>query len=314
MNNWLCVYILLSWTNCVFSQQFPAASDNIDYLVTSSKDASKSIGDDDHQQVIFFLIPEKYDQAFYIKIFDPEISGAADEIKGTFNSTTSFTVFGGEGSHSEKKSRSVDPNGNTIGNLIERVEFGRDTKYDQKWYSLGPFNPKKGEFSSDFGGYIFKLIVSGDKGDDVNLYRLFLSAQEDNNVKIPGGNLFTYEYSFRLKSNAKTVAHVYPYIDDKVVSITQYNFDFDFDGGMFIYSLKKKGEAMRNSGDGEWKNSAHGLHYSEKNKCLDIQIIKKGNWHNDMVMYIYNQYNEAVPFLASPIGSTGPQFGFDEQK
>lgn len=314
MNNWWKIVLIVVWTSCTYAQQFPASSDNIDYLVTSSTGAANSIGDDDHQQVIFFLIPEKYNQSFYIKIFDPEISGVADERKGSFNSTTSFTLFGGEGAHSDKASRSVNPSDKDAGSFIERVEFGNDTKYDQKWYSLGPFNPKKGEFSNDFGGYIFKLVITGESGDDVNLYRLFLSAQEDNNVAIPGGNLFTYEYSFRLKSSAKTVAHVYPYIDNKVVSITQHNFDFDADGGMFIYSVKKKGETMRYSGDGEWKNSVHGLHYSEKMKCLDIQIVKKGNWHNDLVMYIYNQYNEAVPFLASPIGNTGPQFGFDEQK
>ena len=49
--------ILVSSFFCCLGQRVPNESENIDYLVTFGKDAPPNTGDDDHVQIIFFVVP-----------------------------------------------------------------------------------------------------------------------------------------------------------------------------------------------------------------------------------------------------------------
>ena len=91
--------------------------------------------------------------------------------------------------------------------------------YDKNWYTFGPFNPSEGEFVDQWEGYVFKVIAEGVTGDDGNLYRYYLSTNADKNVPIEGGNAFAYEYSCRMYDDPGEVSHIYPYIDDRTVSV-----------------------------------------------------------------------------------------------
>lgn len=284
------------------AQMIPSKGENIDFLVTSGMNAEKSIGDDDHQQVLYFLIPESAENAFYIRVFDPEISGENDEVKGVPNTKTEFKIYGGNGTHSALDARNINYVENISGSILYEKTFGNQQEYDNQWYSFGPLNPKEGELDPTFKGYIFKVVINGLSGDDVNLYRCAVSTSNSTNLDLPGANAFTYEYSVRLKSKKAEIAHFYPYIDNQVISIKQFNFDFDNDGKIRLFSKVKKGEILNASGNGNWTNSKHAIDNLEKGKCLDLQVIKKGNWHNDMVVYIVNQYNVPVPFFAVPLG------------
>lgn len=298
-----------------FSQLFPGEGDNIDYLVTSGKNALKSAGDDDHQQIIFFLLPKNHTGSFYIRIYDPETSGAIDEKVDSLDTKTRFTVYGGKGNHSDSVSRSVSYQKRISGVELKKRTFGATSTYQKKWFTFGPFNPKKGEFDKTFNGYVFKLVIEGISGDDVNLYKLGLSSSNQKNIAITGANIFTYEYSFRLKSESASIAHLYPYMDKSIVSIKQFNFDADSDAVFRLFSSQKKGELAKSSGNGNWVSSKHYIKSAEKGKCLDLQLKKKAAWHNDIVVYVLNQYNQAVPFFASPIGgAVKPKFKFNSDK
>ncbi len=307
------IFLIMCAQPCV-GQLFPGKGDNIDYLVTSGKDAGLKIGDDDHQQTIFFLVPTRNDAPVYVRIFDPGFNQQVDEINGTMNSETSYQLYGGAGCLSDSASRSVRSNQKHSGVFIDEKTFGSDPTWTKKWYSFGPINPKKGEFNPIFGGYVFKLVIDGIEGDDVNLYKVALSTSPETNIPLPGGNLFTYEYSFRLKSKGGSLAHVYPYMDQDIVSIKQFNFDSDNDVQLSFYSVVKKGDKAPASANGVWANSMHQIRKEEKKKCLDLQLKKRASWHNDMVMYILNQYGEAVPFFAAPIGDIRPKFSFERVK
>ena len=73
--------------------------------------------------------------------------------------------------------------------------------------------------AEQYGGYVIKVIAEGKAGDDGNLYRYFMSTSGTQNIPIEGGNAFTYEYSFRLSDNPKDISHIYPFVDDRVISI-----------------------------------------------------------------------------------------------
>jgi len=303
----LGVLLLSLFLTVVYSaQQVPAKVENIPFLVTFGNHADKSFGDDDFTQTFFFTVPKTYSKPFYIRVFDPDVSGKHDELKGSANTTTKFSVYGGKGCVSNKDARSIDPKGNyKSGNLLATKSFGSNSSYDDKYYTFGPFNPADGELSTQYYGYVFKIIAEGISGDDGNLYQYFLSASPSQNIPLEGANAFTFEYSFRLHANTKQVAHIYPYVDDKVVSVKQSNFDWDADGKIKLYSISMIGKELEVSGDNSWSESVYLVHLSEKGTSLDIQFQKstsKKIANNNVVFYITNQYDEALPFFTSPIG------------
>lgn len=305
MKKCIIVCLVLLNTCCInqtLAQSIPAINENIPFLVTFGKDAKIAWGDDDFNQILFFSIPKEQKTPFYIRIFDPNVGGKHDENRQGFNTKTKFSLYGA-GCFSNKDEENKDPIGNyKKGNLISSKEFGSEPVFDDKWYSIGPINPLEGELIPDLGGYIFKLVVDGTSGDDGNLYRLFMSVSNTENKAVEGGNAFLYEYSFRLNST-KQISHLYPYIDDRTISITQENFDFDNDAYIKIISMSHPGLKVKTSNDAEWVSSDHEMKEIDKKTCLDVQIVKTGNQdNNNAVFSIKNNFGKYMQFHSIPIG------------
>jgi hypothetical protein len=300
------IIIWSSLTGILNAQPVPAADENIPFLVTFGKDAGTKWGDDDFVQTFFFSIPKDFKTPFYIRVFDPECGGKHDENNGGFTTMTRYSIYGGAGCITTDDARAVDPKGNfKSGNQLATKTFGADLKYDNGWYTFGPFNPAEGELATKYGGYIFKLICEGIKGDDGNLYRYHMSTSADKNVSVEGGNAFTFEYTFRLHTDGNQTSHIYPYIDDKVISISQYNFDWDDDGYIKLVSVSNPGEYLKTSIENAWAESKYFIKASERGKSLDIQFKKdnKANINNNNVVFsVRNQYGESLPFFTVPIG------------
>jgi hypothetical protein len=288
---------------------FPSPEENIPFLVTFSKQAEKSWGDDDNIQIYFISIPKSRIDPVYIRIFDPEIGGKHDESRSGFNSKTKFTILGGKGCFSDPDAKKQDPSGNfKSGIQLGTKTFGAEGDYDNAWYSFGPYNPTEGEYSADFGTYIIKVVVEGMDGDDGNLYRIDVSSDKKESTLIEGVNSFTYEYCFRTNDAVSSVSHLYPFVSPGVISIRVNTFDYDDEGIVKIVSAAKKGEVVNASGDGKWNVSQHKTVSSEISTSLDVQFIKsKTVNNNNLAVYITDQYGELLPFYASPIGGI-PKF------
>src|ERR1700741_4227744 len=221
------VLVLLLTFNSLISQIMPSTEENIPYLVTFSKNADKTWGDDDNIQIYFFTIPQEIKTPFFIRIFDANNGGKFDENRGGFNSKTKFSLYGGKGAHSDKAAQKTDPAGNyNSGSLINTKTFGDDAAFDDNWYTFGPINPLEGELQTELNGYVFKLVVEGLEGDDGNLYRLSLSSSKDDNVKVDGGNIFTYEYCFRSYDKEFTLCHLYPFVSKGITSVHVSVYDY----------------------------------------------------------------------------------------
>ncbi len=285
------------------AQQVPNEIENIEFLVTFGKQTPISWGDDDYTQTFFFIVPYAFKEPVYIRVFDPDVGGKHDEKKDNFNSLSKFSIYGGKGAHTNPDAREIDPIGNyKSGTLLATKTFRDEERYDDKWYTFGPFNPSQGENDSSVKGYVFKVICEGVRGDDGNLYQYFFSLDANTNIEVEGANAFTYEYSFRLPKDKAIISHIYPFIEDDVVSVTQHNFDFDYDGDIVLYSVAKNRHKMKRSANLRWATSKHIITEEEKNTTIDIQIIKQGRTNNDMVFYLRNQYDRAIPFFTLPIG------------
>jgi hypothetical protein len=273
--------------------------------MTFGNKAQTSWGDDDFVQIFFFLVPEKFNKPIFIRVFDPDCGGTIDEQNDTWDTETSFSVFGGKKCWSDEAAQSPDPVGNyKSGNLLATKTFGVNPKYDNNWYTFGPFNPTEGEYVQKFAGYIFKVVAEGISGNDGNMYRYFMTTDQNSNKPIEGGNAFAYEYSFRMWDDPSQVSHIYPYIDDRTISVKQSNFDWDNDGFIRIVSVARKGQFEKVSNEDNWVETEFKIIPEEKNTSLDIQMIKKkpAIKNNNVVIYVRNQYGELLPFYTTPIG------------
>ena len=120
---------------------------------------------------------------------------------------------------------------------------------------------------------MIKIIAQGISGDDGNLYRYFLSTDPNDNKEVEGGNIFTYEYTFRLANDQKQISQIYPFVDDKTISIEVSNFDWDNDGIIRLISVAKNGVLCDISGEDNWVRREFPIIEEEKNTTVEIQFV-----------------------------------------
>ena len=302
----LLVLILLINQATAYSQSAPASDENIPYLVTFGANSKTSWGDDDFCQIFFFKVPATQTDPIYIRVYDPDTGGDLDEAKGDFNTKVRFSVYGGTGCWSDKDAQGTSPTGNyKSGVLLSTRSFGADPQYNGKYYTFGPFNPYEGEYVDEMDGRVFKVIAQGESGDDGNLYRYFLSVDPDENKMVEGGNVFTYKYHFRLSNDPRQISQIYPYVDDKTISVEILNFDWDNDGTIKIISVAKNGISCDISGEDNWVKSKFPIVDEEKNTSIEIQFVKNQNvkiLNNNVEIIVRNQYGVSLPFFVLPIG------------
>lgn len=301
----IAVFVLVSFQ--LKGQPVPATDENIPYLMTFGGDAKTSWGDDDFIQIFFCVVPTSYASPFYIRIFDPETGGSLDEVNGSYNTITDFSVYGGQGCWSDTAAQSITPKKSNFrsGYKLMSKSFSNENQYDRKWYTLGPFNPAEGEYSEKLGGRIFKIIAQGISGDDGNIYRYFMSTDPAQNTPVEGGNLFTYKYHFRLSDDPSDICQVYPFADDQTISIEISNFDWDNDGVIRLFSVAKNGIPCEVSSDDNWIVNKFPVVEEEKNTSIEVQFVKNQETqikNNNVVVTIRNQYGTSLAFYVIPIG------------
>jgi hypothetical protein len=305
----LVLFFILSLN--INAQPVPAGDENIPYLMTFGPKAETSWGDDDFSQTFFFMVPENYKGVVYIRVYDPEVGGEVDELDGVWDTQMTYSVYGGKGAYTDPAARETDPKGNyKSGNLLATKTFGTNAKYEKNWYTFGPFNPTDGEYDKQYTSYIFKVICDGISGDDGNMYRYYLSTSANENKLIEGANAFAFEYSFRMHDNPKEVSHIYPFVDDKTITVKVSNFDWDNDGFIRVVSVAKNGLLIKASAENNWVEDNFKIVAEEKNTSLDFQFIKKSSppvKNNNVVVNVRNQYNELLKFYTIPIGGV-PKF------
>jgi len=317
MKPFFILFILISLVfQGLFAQPVPAEVENIPYLITFGGGGLHETywGDDDFCQIFFFAIPESFTDPIYIRVWDPDVGGEVDEINGMWDTQITYSVFGGRGCYSEEDARETEPVGNyKSGNLLATKTFGFDMQYEQNWYTFGPFNPTEGEYDEQYGN-IFKVITEGVGGDDGNLYRFFLSSSRSENLIIEGANAFTYEYTFRMWNDPEQTSHIYPYIDDRTISVRQTNFDWDDDGFIRVVSVARNGQLMEVSGEDHWVENEFAIREEEHNSSLDFEFVKKKSPYvvrnNNVVISVRNQYGELLPFFTIPIGGV-PKYKYN---
>ena len=108
-----------------------------------------------------------------------------------------------------------------------------------------------------------------------------------------------------MHDNPNEISHIYPYVDDRTISVKLSNFDWDSDGVIRTVSVARNNQRSPISADDIWVADEFKIFEEEKNTSLDIQFIKKKAppvKNNNVVVNVRNQYNELLPFYVIPIG------------
>jgi len=307
MNKLLYICILLLISSLGFSQPVPNVDENIPYLMTFGNRAETSWGDDDFSQTFFFLIPEDYNQPFFIRVFDPDTGGEVDEVSGDriFDTRSVYEVFGGEGNWTEDDAKETDPKFNyKSGTLLASRAFAENPRYDNDWFTFGPFNPTQGEYVETYKGYIFKVICEGVSGNDGNMYRYYLSTHANENRLIEGANAFAYEYSFRMHNDYEQISHIYPYVEEGTISVRISNFDWDNDGNIMVISVNRQGDGLETSNEDHWTVDELRVQDEEIGTSFDFRFIKARPLvrNNNVLVNVRNQFGDALPFYTIPLG------------
>jgi len=314
MSKYISTIILLIISTLAFAQPVPNTEENIPYLMTFGPRAETSWGDDDFSQTFFFLVPKDYDQPFFIRVFDPDTGGEVDEIAGEFDTRQVYEIYGGETAWTDVDARETSPVGNyKSGTLLASRAFAQNPRYDNSWYSFGPFNPAQGEYDEMFdGGRIFKVICEGVTGDDGNMYRFFLSTDANDNRPIEGANAFAYEYSFRMHNSTDEVAHIYPFVELNTKTVKISNFDWDNDGSIVVISVARPGSKVAISKEDHWAFDELLVQDEEEGTTFDFRFVKAIPLvkNNNVVVNVRNQFDEALPFYTIPIGGV-PEYAGD---
>ena len=130
----ICFFLIaLLQLNIIKAQGVPGDDEKIPFLVTFGKEANVTFGDDDFTQIWFFVVPENCKEQVFIRILDPDCAGKNDELNGSFNTKTTFSIYGGKGAHSDKEAKTNAAKGNfKSGIQLATKSFAGETDWDDK--------------------------------------------------------------------------------------------------------------------------------------------------------------------------------------
>ncbi|MBU1148258.1 MAG: hypothetical protein KKD11_07895, partial [Candidatus Omnitrophica bacterium] len=219
--------------------RIPPEESNVRYLYVFGEDGRKSYGAKKTPQVVFLRVPENYTGNVEISIYDPDIGDYIDEKSGKWNTTTRFSIFGGNKAYSStagiSEAKIVDF---FEGTLLDSQEFGEDKSYDKKFYHFSPIEASKGEKVGSFR--YFKIVAEGLSGDDNNVFALEVSPDTIE--------AFSYALSLRLSEKRGTKMALYPAIPADAAKIIEYNYDLDATGGEIELVSASRSYGIKGSG------------------------------------------------------------------
>lgn len=274
-------------------------------LVLFGTDSSLAAGDDDHIQLIFFDLPSTATTPLYIRLFDPDTGGALDRAISsvpTFDTSVQFSVYGGVGAYTHPEARLAQPQsaGVQAGTQLATATFAQDVAVDQTWFTFGPFAPTDGELVGN--RYVFKLAVTGESGNDGNVYQATISSDPNANVAPSGSRTFAFSWTFTLANEDRP--GLYPYLDHGVTSWTQHNYDFDYLSGLLLLHTPAQTLSVNGmSGNGERANSLFvlGSDYLAQElgaawvvNFTNLSFTEAGN---DVTFWAMQQDNAALPIF-----------------
>ncbi|WP_165798967.1 PKD domain-containing protein [Shimia abyssi] len=268
-------------------------------------------GDIDHKETIYFSVPKDLRDRFYVRVFDPEMSGEHDfRYGGAGNTQTIYRVSGGEGAYSDmampepvangsrpQKLRRAELMAEMPGKVLREETFGSDAATDGEWVSIGSVRARQGEVIGDRAW--FRLDVLGADGDDGNGFNVDVSLARDVHRRPEGLQMVAYQPTIRWPGG--TIGTRVEFQNPGGGPIVVQNFD----GAAADLRLNRMYSdiALRASGQDTWA--------SEEARPEEelLAITLKGGFEtpNDITLRIFDQAGKVLPIMMPPRQAPEPE-------
>ena len=269
------------------------AQSNYNYI-TFGKNFSHSEGDDNNYQIFFLAIPESYKENVTLRLFDPECGGVNDQKVGEWNTETEFKLFGGSDAFNTNYLKDIYGKSTDLmqGKEVFTKTFGIDPYLDNEWSDFATFTPQDG---ANWKGFkVFKLVVTGQTGDDGNTFNFFLSRYKGKNLSIDGALMFSLNPTIRV--DKRKSLPVLRFLPSGKRDITIANFDAA-EAPISLTTNLRKGVVLGSSGDGTWEKTKISLYEFEINETAGLVIGRGAENPNDMTFFAQSADGEYLPFV-----------------
>ncbi len=281
----------------ILTASVAAAQEGLAYMVTFGKECPTNWGDDNFNQVVYVAVP-KDAAPFYLWIFDPDCAGAIDEINKTWNTSTKFAFYGGPQAFTHPEAKGANPGAAlTSGKLLKEQTFSNETATDDNWVAWGPFETSQGETVGDLT--FFKISITGESGDDGNLYDFLVSSSGTTRAKLEGSRYFAYAVGFRLPQTIARVVRMNLIPDAAVNQITVHNFDGDNQAGISLNSPSGNVIPVQVSANDSWSQTSAPLS-GDQAGLWSVDLAKPAKGNNDIVFHIEGASVD-LPLTTAPI-------------
>jgi PKD repeat protein len=263
-------------------------------FITFGPQAPAQKGDDDFSQSIVIRVPDSVEDRLYLRVFDPDVGGSADEPTGLWNTETRFSLWsaGDAAAGAPEAGEGVSPV--LPGPVLIDERFGESPETDGGWHTLGAFRPDQGESVPGF--HLFGFTAQGLSGDDGNLFDLFISKDPSSNQAVPGLFMSSERPTLSVAQGPRRVAEARFSLPRDTSGLTIRHFDLDRAHTRLQLPFAEP-VLLRSSGDGVWGVARIPLIPSDGDRVAAITIRGGRNLSNVVTLDVTDDGGKPLPIL-----------------
>lgn len=266
-------------------------------LITYGNRAPIREGDPDYRQLVRFSVPSGFDGRLHVRVFDADTGGTKDEEFFRYDTSMRYALFAASPNISDGLTRDEDGilTETPAGRLLGETTISVDDARDGRWSTLFSVNADQGEVIA--GRREFFVLVEGIAGDDGNVFDVFVSRADDENLLPEGAKLYSFIPTVRVldrdrltELRLKTPSGV-PQLDVG---------NFDTSGGEVAFTTPFRTLTLDSTGQGEWVKTRITLRNAEKDGPAAVTFGGGQEIPNDITFYVTKPNGEPLPIDLPP--------------
>lgn len=252
-------------------------------LITYGNRAPIREGDPDFRQLVRFSVPETFEGMLHVRVFDADTGGQHDEEFLRFDTSMRYVVYAASADISDGLSR--DQNGflseQSAGRLLGESTISVDKAFDGSWATLFTVKAEQGQVIA--GRREFFLLVEGISGDDGNVFDVFVSREDDENLQPEGIKLYSFIPTVRVPDRDRlTELRLRTPADTRQLDVG----NFDTSRGEVVFTTPFRTMLLDSTLQGEWVKTRITLGDSEKDELAAVAFGGGREIPNDITFYV----------------------------
>lgn len=287
--NYLFLFFLIFFT----AFESGIAQESIKFITYGNSSNSKE-GDEDFKEIFILKIPATVTNKVFLRVFDIDCGGANDFMGGNaWNTKTHFALSGGNDSLplTGFNSPSDDISDLNSGVLLRSETYGENGRLDNDWITFHSFYANEGFLQE--GYYYFRFFIEGKEGTNGNVYDVYLSTSDVQNIPVTGAKLLNFNPTIRLlKKDVDAALKFNIPAGTKQLEVS----DFDsFDAAFKLRTALRQDVPLKASGNGVWAVNTINLQFEEDGRMAALIFGHGKETPNDAAFKIKADDGNYIP-------------------